>query len=368
MMQTRSRRLRDLDRWQAAGWLTPDGASALRAEIAASRPGIGLAHVLAILAAVLIGFAAMSFVAANWQEMSKLLRIAIIFAGIWAFLALTGWLWRNEHRGFGDAAALAAAALYGAGIMLIAQMYHMDGHPPDAVLLWGGGTVATGLLTRSNPVLAAALVLFVVWSLMETFDWPDRHVHWAFLPPWAVVAAGFVWTRWWPGLHLLCVALTGWIILQPYRFAFGQEFAAHAVVSVVGLSLMAASIAAGSAIRWRPISGAMLIYGSIIAYAGAFALQFIADQQGDHTLLLGVLTLVAILGTLAWAWHTDNRGALWVAYAMFSVEIFALYIKKIGTLLGTSVFFLMSGLMVAALATIAYRLHSGTRARLGVAP
>ena len=82
----------------------------------------------------------------------------------------------------------------------------------------------------------------------------------------------------------------------------------------------------------------------------------------------GVLTHAAILGTLAWAWHTDNRGALWVAYAMFSLEIFALYIKKIGTLLGTSVFFLMAGLMVAALAAVAYRLHSGTRARARTTP
>jgi len=373
VLQTRSRRLRDLDRWQASGWLTRDGINALRAEFEAPRTSIRLAHVLAILAAVLIGFAAMSFVAANWQEMSKLLRITIILAGLWALLALAGWLWLGEHRGFGDAAALAAAALYGAGIMLIAQMYHMDGHPPDAVLLWGGGTVAAGLLMRSNPVLAAALVLFVVWSLMETLffetvPWPDRHVHWAFLPAWAVVAAGFVWTRWWPGLHLLSVALTGWIILQPYQFAT-QEFAPHAVVSVIGLALMAASIVAGPVIdRWRPIAGAFLIYGFIIAYAGAFALQFITDQEGDHTLLLGVLTLCAILGALAWAWYTDNRGALWVAYAVFSLEIFALYIKKIGTLLGTSVFFLMAGLMVAALAAVAYRLHSGTRARARTTP
>ena len=135
------------------------------------------------------------------------------------------------------------------------------------------------------------------------------------------------------------------------------------------LAFIAASIIAGVAIdRWRPISDALLIYGFIIAYAGAFALQFITDQEGDHTLLLGVLTLCAILGALAWAWYTDNRGALWVAYAVFSLEIFALYIKKIGTLLGTSVFFLMAGLMVAALAAVAYRLHSGTRARARTTP
>ena len=106
MLQTRSRRLRDLDRWQASGWLTRDGINALRAEFEAPRTSIRLAHVLAILAAVLIGFAAMSFVAANWQEMSKLLRITIILAGLWALLALAGWLWLREHRGFGDAAAL----------------------------------------------------------------------------------------------------------------------------------------------------------------------------------------------------------------------------------------------------------------------
>jgi uncharacterized membrane protein len=368
MLQTRSRRLRDLDRWETSGWLTPDGATALRAEFEAARTGIRLAHVLAILAAVLIGFAAMSFVAANWQEMSKLLRITIILAGIWALLALAGWLWLREHRGFGDAAVLAAVAIYGAGIMLIAQMYHMEGHPPDAVLLWAGGTVVVGLLTRSNPVLAAALVLFFVWSLMETFQWPDRHVHWMFLPAWAVVAIGFAWTRWRPGLHLLSMALTGWIILQPYRVA-GQEFAPHVVVSMIGLALMVASIVVGPAIdRWRSISGAFLIYGFIIAYAGAFALQFIADQKGGHTLLLAALTLTVILGALAWAWYTDNRGALWVAYGVFSLEIFALYVKKIGTLLGTSVFFMMTGLMVAALAAIAYRLHSGARVRVGVTP
>ena len=42
--------------------------------------------------------------------------------------------------------------------------------------------------------------------------------------------------------------------------------------------------------------------------------------------------------------------------------------QKIGTLLGTSFFFLMIGLTVAALAAVAYRLHSGTRARVGATP
>ena len=73
---------------------------------------------------------------------------------------------------------------------------------------------------------------------------------------------------------------------------------------------------------------------------------------------LGVLTLAALIGALAWAWRTGNRPALWLAYTGFSIEILALYAKKLGTLMGTSAFFLVTGLMVIALSALAYRLHT----------
>lgn len=366
MLTTRGRRLRDLDRWQASGWLTPDGHAALKSEIEASRSGIGLAHVLATLAAVLIGFSAMSFVAANWQEMSKLARLIVIFGALWSFHGLAGWLKTTASPKLAEAASLAAVAMYGAGIMLIAQMYHMDGHPPDAVLLWGAGAVVSGFLLRSNQVFASALLLFCFWSLMEMDT--QRGIHWPFLLAWASVAAGYAWTRWKPGLQLLSLTLSGWIVTQPYQFGFGQGATGHSIVVLIGVCLMGASIAAGPAIdRWRQISGAMLIYGFLIAYAGLFALQFVTDRHGDLTLLLGMLTIAGIVGALMWAWRTDNRGALWVAYCVFSLEIFSLYIKKIGSLIGTSLFFLVTGLLVAGLAWAAFKLHSGSQSRAGVA-
>ena len=64
----------DLPRWQAAGWVTRDGETAIRAELAASGSKFGLSGVLAVLAAVLLAFGVMLFVAANWQEMPRLLR------------------------------------------------------------------------------------------------------------------------------------------------------------------------------------------------------------------------------------------------------------------------------------------------------
>src|SRR4029453_13697956 len=123
-----------------------------------------LAPSLAVLGAVLLGFAAMSFVAANWASMSKLARLALLFSGMWASYGLAAALFVRRLDGFAHAAVLLGIAVYGAAIMLIAQMYHMEGNPPDAVLMWALGALLATVLVRSNPALAATFVLLVVWT------------------------------------------------------------------------------------------------------------------------------------------------------------------------------------------------------------
>ena len=68
---------RDLARWRQAGWVTAEGETAIRSDLARSG-GLTLATVLSMLAAVLLAFAIMSFVGANWQDMSKLLRLGLL--------------------------------------------------------------------------------------------------------------------------------------------------------------------------------------------------------------------------------------------------------------------------------------------------
>ncbi|MFV0296295.1 MAG: DUF2157 domain-containing protein [Hyphomicrobiaceae bacterium] len=182
MITTRNKLLADLDRWQAQGWVTPEGARAIADDLASRRSTLGLGGVLAILAAILLGFGIMSFVAANWQHMPRIARLAVIGVAVWGQAGAAIWLRYKGLKGFSDAALVGTVAAYGAGIMLIAQMFHMDGHPPDAVLLWACGAVAVGLLTWSNPVLATALALFSVWSGMETFTLSSLikpSVHWS---------------------------------------------------------------------------------------------------------------------------------------------------------------------------------------------
>jgi uncharacterized membrane protein len=72
---------------------------------------------------------------------------------------------------------------------------------------------------------------------------------------------------------------------------------------------------------------------------------------------LAGLTLVLLVAAMYWAVRTDNRGALWVAYFAFAAEILALYVRMLGTLINTSLFFLSAAVIVTALAWLAYRLH-----------
>jgi uncharacterized membrane protein len=353
MWSYRKRLDHDLVRWRTAGWITPEGEAAIRRDVEKGVRTLGLANALAILSAVLIGFAVMSFVAANWQAMPRILRIALLIAALWASYGFAGVLARRGMTGFAHAAILLGVGIFGGSIMLISQMYHMHGNPADAVLLWAGGALLAGVGLRSNPSLAFAMVLVVYWGITEALRL-DR-VFWPFLVPWALISAAFYWQRWRPGLHLSGLALAGFIISLGYRLYDGH---AHGLVVAAGLGVIAAAIAGE---RLKPELPALwsgtLNYGLIIALAGLWALQFIEDPTLDVFILLAVLALALLIAAIFWGLKSGNRGALWLGYAGFSVEILAIYGKTIGTLLNTSLFFLIAGLIVSGLAAVAYRLH-----------
>jgi uncharacterized membrane protein len=354
---------RDLVRWQAAGWVTEPGATAIRADLRTRRSAFGIASVFAMLGAVLFGFAAMSFVAANWTAMSKLARLTLLIATLWTCYGGAAALLHRRLNAFAHAAVLGGIAVYGASIMLIAQMYHMEGNPPDAVLMWALGALLAAVLVRSNAALAATFVLLVVWSCWERGL--ANAAHGSFLIAWLAAAAVAAWLGWRPSLHLAAVSLVVWLV--PLGF-FISDRHAHWLVVLIGAATAVGSAAGARAIdQWRPISSALFVYGLLVAFAGLFIMQFIdrysiltgqvEGQSITRLVLLAVLTLAGLLGAMLWALGSDNRPALWLAYAAFALEIFTLYLKTFGTLLNTSLFFLVAAVIVSLLAWVAYKLH-----------
>jgi uncharacterized membrane protein len=363
---------RDLSRWQAAGWISDTGAAAIRTDLASRKPPFGAAAILAMLGAVLFGFAIMSFVAANWNAMSKLARLVLLLATLWACYGGAAYLFRRQLAMFAQAAVLGGVAVFGASIMLIAQMYHMEGSPPDAVLLWALGALLAAVLIPSAAALAATFVLIVTWT------WWERSLssaaHFGFLVMWAAAAATALWMRWRPGLHLAAISLIIWLV--PIGF-FILDRHAHWLVALIGAAGAAAAIAGRQEIdRHVPASAAAFAYAIVVAYAALFIMQFVdsrwfysgaAPGSLGRLVLLAAISIVGLLGAMLWALKTENTAALWLAYAGFAVEVFMLHVMTIGTLLNTSLFFLVSALIVSAFAYAAYRLHQRKTAGTGLA-
>lgn len=346
---------RDLVRWREAGWISADGEAAIRRDVVSHQGSkLELSSALGILGAVLIGFGAMSFIAAHWNEMPRLFRLALIFAGLFASYGLAGVLFDRKHPTFAHAAILAGVSIFGAGIMLIAQMFHIEGHPPDAVLTWALGALAAGVLLKSNPALAVAMLLVGLWSGWETTD--TGSPHWSFLWAWAAVTAAIVWQRWHAGMHLAAVALSLWIISLGYTLFHGHG---HGVVVGLGFLIAAAGLVGPMFDeRFAPWSVSTIAYGMTIAFAGLFALQYMQSPGLDAFILLAILTLALVLGGVALGLKLGSPALLWLGYAGFSVEVLGIYFKTVGTLLGSSLFFISAGVLVILLSIVAYRLHA----------
>jgi uncharacterized membrane protein len=364
-MSRYARRLdRDLARWREQGWISSDGEAAIRRDVASRSRGLELAPVLGILGAVLIGFGAMSFVAAHWNEMPRLLRLGLIFSALFGAYGLAGLLFDRKHPAFAHAAILVGVSLFGAGIMLIAQMFHISGHAPDAVLTWALGALLAGIALRSNPALALAMLLIGFWGIWEMYD--SERVYWPFLIGWAAVAAAMLWHRWVPGLHLAAAVLSIWVVWIGYFLFHGHG---HGMVVAIGLIIAAAGVAGPVVFgRWRIWGAAAIAYGMAVAFAGLFAMQFIENPPLDNLILLAIVTLALVLAGIWIGLRSSSGALLWLGYAGFSIEVLALYFKTVGTLLGSSLFFLSAGAIVILLAVAAYRLHSRVHPTLEAAP
>jgi uncharacterized membrane protein len=241
----------------------------------------------------------------------------------------------------------------------------MEGNPPDAVLLWALGALATAFLARSGPALATALVLGVTWSIYERML--TDQVHAGFLEFWIAAFGVAMDQKWRPGLHLVAISLVIWLVPIGFFMKGGHGHWLPLAVGLVGAGV--ASFGSKPLDRIGPISAAVFVYSVGVAFAALFIMQFVDErmfpaiaQPGGLMafLTLAVVSLALLLGAMAWGIQQDNAGALWLAYGGFAIEIFGLYVKTFGSLLNTSLFFLVAALIVMGLAWLAYRLHNRT--------
>ncbi|MFP5349186.1 MAG: DUF2157 domain-containing protein [Gammaproteobacteria bacterium] len=210
--------------WAERGWVAPGANRAILDHVAAQGSGAPyLTYAFSLLGVLLLGSGIVTYFAANWGGIPKLVKLIILFGSMWLAYGAAWHALRNEYAPLlGHALLLLGTLLFGANIMLIAQIYHIDSHFPNGVLLWSLGALAAAYLMRSQPVLVAAIALAWLWTTLE-YDhfWIRRNIHWPFLFLWAAFLPLIYRHNFRAALHVALIALLIWSV---YTFGFGKLF------------------------------------------------------------------------------------------------------------------------------------------------
>ena len=159
----------ELDGWVADGLIGQDHADAIRGRYPDPQPGLPWGTIIfSGLGAVIVGLGVILLLAYNWQAMPKAAKLGIVFAALAAAhgSGLSIFL-RKRNPAVGESLCLLGTMLFGAGIWLVAQIYHIDEHFPNGLLLWALGALgmAWALPSIAHGMLAA--VLIAVWAGVE---------------------------------------------------------------------------------------------------------------------------------------------------------------------------------------------------------
>lgn len=226
--------------WAEKGWFDPQYEQEVLDYVAAQARDTSRAPLaFGILGVVLLGAGVITFIAANWDAMSKAAKLAVLFVAFWSAYAGGAWMLKGDRYPLmGQSVLLLGVILFGANIILIAQIYHIDAHYPDGVLTWALGALIVLLLCRVQSIAFAGLLLAGLWSGMEIVDFQVT-IHWQFLIVWAAFVAVVQHHRWRASLHLSMLVMIVWLILTTASFEYSRSFAVISLVRIYAVMALA---------------------------------------------------------------------------------------------------------------------------------
>jgi uncharacterized membrane protein len=283
----------DLDRWIADGLVPAENREHILAAAGVTKSRHALPIVFSILGVVLLGAAAMSFVAANWSAMGKPERLLVLFGAMAAAGAIAAFLYARALKLFADAASLMTVIMFGVAIMFIGQTYHIETGWEAGLAMWATGALIAALVVPSRAALSVALVIGTVWTITATYESPGA-VHWPYLAFLAAAVAGRIWRGWQSEFHLAMASFLFWL---GFNFAaIGETFAlteagmvALTAAVFLGLWLIAHTLDAISVEKMKPYEQAQSLarYGIVGAFILFFMLQLTgADRDADASAIL----------------------------------------------------------------------------------
>lgn len=309
----------ELERWERDRLITGDQAALIRERY--SQPAKGKAWgtiVFSGFGAVVIGLGVVLLLAYNWSEIPRLVKMAIIFSAMLGSHGVGYWLRAKEGwtRDLGEAMSLLGSLLFGAGIWLVAQAYHIEEHFPNGFLLWGLGALALAWAMDSIPQGILAAVTLSIWGGAELFGFDSPNA-WA-LGLVVVAVGGLAWRKKSPILSAVVLGFSYFLLLANSGYWNGSAGVFSSALSLSVL-LCAADAFCGDAgdgairkvVRFFGLSG-FLVCGYILSFhdAARALLVWGSRHPFGSTAFLGYgwLLFALALGVWIWRWVRQLRG------------------------------------------------------------
>lgn len=146
--------------------------------------------VLIGLGSILIGLGVITFVAANWQDLSKNAKV-LLLVSLFVSINIAGfYIWRkprDSSQRLGNGLLILGALILGANMALMGQIYQVNNSFYELMLAWGIGVLAMAYSLRltSLSLLAILLIWIGQWgfAIDSAFDsaWLYQQLSWSSL-------------------------------------------------------------------------------------------------------------------------------------------------------------------------------------------
>ena len=147
---------------------------------------IRMPHIIIALAGVLLLTGIILFYAANWKKMPSWLKMVNIYtkmlfsyAGAYYLLAVNK---KKKYAFFGKALVVTGIIFFGVGIMLTAQIYHLNDKFTLGVLAWAVGAYAISYVTKLKAGFYISAFLLFLWNVWEVQEFKNINYLFIFAP------------------------------------------------------------------------------------------------------------------------------------------------------------------------------------------
>jgi len=127
-------------------------------------------QILFSIAVVFMGFSLFLLLSANWQSLGQMVQFCTVLGALCVNLGLVYWFEQKGKQQTAETLAFLSCFVFGIGIWLTAQIFHLSSHFPNGVLLW-----ALGIAPMVYIYPKMAFVLFLSWLVNGTLILELKH-------------------------------------------------------------------------------------------------------------------------------------------------------------------------------------------------